>query len=166
MKDLIDIIADTLSHRSSHERDDILLLVENLYFNDVRRPKWRKLLSPRETTLIAEDIMNLQNSVEKFNSIKGVNVKSKLIRAVVNNISTDGESRGIESLQTLTKGQRDFFEVEVIKRHRKYVTAVMLAELIRDEKRRIRNNQWLTYLIPILTALIAASAVILNRRWR
>jgi hypothetical protein len=48
----------------------------------------------------------------------------------------------------------------MIKPHRYYVTAVVLAELIRDEKRKIRIHQPLAYLITILTAVIGATAVL------
>jgi hypothetical protein len=166
MKDLIDIIADTLRERDSREREDILLLVENLYFNDVRKFKRLKSFFASNLTLIAQDIVNLQNSIDKSNSIKNVRLRSKFMKAKVDKISRDGMCAGINALPEVDDEQRKFFLLQVIKPNRSYVTAAMLAELIRDEKRRTRTNQALTYLIPILTALITAGAVILTQPWR
>ncbi|HLL16775.1 MAG TPA: hypothetical protein VK388_17080 [Pyrinomonadaceae bacterium] len=165
MKDLIDIIADTLRERDAKEREDILLLVENLYFNDVRKFKWIKSFFASNLTLIAQDIINLQNGIDKFNSIKDVRLRSEFIKAKVDKISKDGMCAGIKTLPEVDNEQRKFFVLQVIKPNRSYVTAAMLAELIRDEKRRTRTNQALTYLIPILTALITAAAVILTKQW-
>jgi hypothetical protein len=163
MKDLIDIIADTLRDRQPKEREKILLLVEHLYFNDVIRSTWRRSLFSREALLRAHDIVNLRSSIANFNSIEDVKLKSNLLKNAVENISAGGMFEGIASLPELDGEQKDFINRAVIRPHEYYVTAVLLAELIRDEKRRLRNNQWLTYLIPICTALIAAAAIIFTR---
>ncbi len=163
MRDLIDIIAETLRDRT--DRENVLLLVENLYFNDVRRSRWRRAMSASESTLIAHDIVNLQNSLDNSRSIKGITPKSELIKDALAKVSAEGWCRGIDTLPQVSPTQKDFFESEVLKPHRNYVTAVMLAELIRDERRRTKYNQWLTYLIPICTAIISAAAVVVANLW-
>lgn len=167
MKDLVDIIAETLRERD--DRDSILLLVENLYFEDAKKPWWRRHSSANESTNVAHDIVNLKNSLDTYNKIEGVPIKSVLIKDAVDKIDADVNSKGIKTSQDMTE-QKDYFVRKVIKANRNYVTAVMLAELIRDEKRRIKYNQLLTYIIPICTALISATAVILavilTKFWR
>jgi hypothetical protein len=164
MKDLIDIIAETLTNRA--DRENILLLVENLYFTDVQKSWWRRSSASKESTKIAHDIINLQNSLNVFRKIEGVPIKSELMRQAVNTVNADGECKGILSWREVNSDQKEYFEMQVLTPNRNYVTAVMLAELIRDEKRRLKYNQVLTYLIPICTALISATAaVILTKFW-
>jgi hypothetical protein len=164
MKELIDIIADTLRERNTRERKDILLLVEDFYFNDLRRFKWLKSFFASDLTLIAQDVVNLQNGINNSNSISKVKLKSPLMQAKVDEISADGTCAGIKTLREVDEEQKQFFQLQVINPHRSYVTAAMLAELIRHEQRRARTNQVIAYLIPILTALIAAVAVFLARQ--
>src|SRR6187551_1242526 len=93
MKDLIDIIADTLKDRA--DREEILLIVENLYFTDVQRSWWQRSPASKESTKIAHDIINLQHSLNVFRKIKGVPIKSDLMRHVVDTVNADGECKGI-----------------------------------------------------------------------
>ena len=164
MKDLIDIIAESLKDRG--DRQEILLIVESLYFNDVQKRVWRRPKASKESTLIAYDIINLENSLKSFNSIQGVRVKSELIKYAMQRVSTDGICKDIETLSEVNSTQKNFFNQEVLKANRNYVTAVMLAELIRDEKRRTKYHQWLAFLLPICTAVISAVAIILTKYWR
>jgi hypothetical protein len=158
MKDFIDIIADTLKERELREK--VLLHVENLYFNDLRRFKWLKSFFASELILIAQDVVQLQSSINNRNSIKGINPRSKLMQAEVDRISEDGLCAGINELPEVSEEQKKLFEKLVIKPNRPYVTAAMLAELIREEKRKNRTHRWVTYLIPLITAIITALAVV------
>ena len=165
MKDLIDIISETLRDRA--DKENILLLVENLYFIDVQKSWWRRSPASKETTKIAHDIINLQNGLEVLKKIQGVPINSQLIRDAVDKVDADGECQGILSWSQVNPIQKDYFEKKVLKPNRNYVTAVMLAELIRDEKRRLKYNQRLTWLITICTALISATAaIVLTKFWR
>lgn len=158
MKDLIDIIADTLKERELREK--VLLHVENLYFNDLRRFKWLKSLFASELILIAQDVVQLQSSINDLNSIKDVRLRSKLMRAEVDKISEDGTCAGIKVLPEVSPEQKALFLQGVVNPNRSYVTAAMLAELIREEKRKNRTHRWITYLIPLLTAVLSALAVV------
>lgn len=116
--------------------------------------------------MVAHDIINLQNSLDTSKKIEGVPIKSDLINDAVNKIDADVMCKGIKALEVVSPTQKEYFELKVIRPNRNYVTAVMLAELIRDEQRRLKYSQLLTYLIPICTALISAAAVILTKFWR
>ena len=163
MKDLIDIVAQGLGESDSKE--EILSLVETIYFSDARRFGWLKSLFASDSTLIAQDIVRLTSRLKNFNSISGIRYRSRLIEEKIDRISGEGVYAGVKYAQELDEEQRGFIEAEVIEPHRSYVTAVMLVELIRDESRRSRSTQLITYLVAILTALITASAVVLTHSW-
>jgi hypothetical protein len=165
MKDFIDIVADTLKDRRSGERDEILLHVEQLYFNNIRDPKPHGPLSSSESVKIAQDIINLQNAIDSSNSIAGVTYQSPLIESAVDALSKDRNSLKIRTLPTLDEKQLNYLNTALLGRFRYYVTAVMLAELIKDEKRRVKNDQWLKYIMPIITSIIGAAVALLIKRW-
>lgn len=164
MKDFIDIIAESLKDRP--DRANVLLLVENLYFTDVLKSRWRRSPASKESARIAHDIINLQNSLDVSRRIEAGGIKSELMRRAVQEVSAEGECKGILSGREVSPEQKEYFERYVLNPKREYVTAVMLADLIRDERMRLRYNQTLTYLLPICTALISATAAtILTKLW-
>jgi hypothetical protein len=162
MKDLIDIIAESLRDRD--DRNNILTLVESLYFTESKKPFWRRA-SPgsKESALIASDLVNLENSISSRSSIRDVTIRSQLINQLIDQAETEKMYEDIRIRDELTSDQQDFLKLEVIKTNRNYVTAVMVAELIRDEKSRTRAHQWLTILLPVCTAIITA---VIARFWR
>lgn len=162
MKDLIDIIAESL--RDREDRHNILTLVESLYFTASKKAFWRPAPAGfKESGLIAIDLITIENSISNNSSIKGITIRSQLIKQIINQAETEETYKDIRVRDELSDDQTEFLKLEVIKTHRNYVTAVMLAELIRDEKRRTRYQQWLTILLPLCTAIITAA---IARFWR
>lgn len=165
MKDFIDIVADTLKDRRADERDEILLHVEQLYFNNIRDPKNHGPLSSSESVKIARDIISLRNALDRSNSIAKVTYQSSLIEGAVNTLSKDRNALNIRTLPEINESQLKYLNEAVLGRFRYYVTAVMLAELIKDERKRVRNDQLLKYIVPIITSLIGAAVALFVKSW-
>lgn len=169
MKDLIDILADTLDAEPTRKAD-VMRLVEYLYFENIRGSFIWKIIgrhfypiAKSETFNIAQDIINLEKSINLKLTIKNVDLKSKTISEKFNNSAI---LKNIKALDKLTVSEnldhKDQLNKNLLKDYRYYVTAVMIAELIQDEKSKVAYRQVITWGIPIVVALIVSKSLVIG----
>jgi len=162
MKDFIDILADRLE--GNKNKDDILRLVELLYFNHIRS-SWRSRLDKTEAHKIAQDVILLENGVVIHSTIKGKDkeLKSNTIKRKFDLLKDDKNTNQLSENYSdyfmeefLTPKAKSTILAQILGEYRYYVTAIMITELILDEKRKIRNGKIISASLTLIVTLIAA----------